>query len=128
MERVGTQIPARLIVRLLVGLLAGLAAGLAILATTASQARAQTQGAAALAFEVATIKPWGDTVTTIGGAAPRAQFHYVHPNSTNPLRGISGNRFTRVEAGKDQRTGGDSRHRSCGEADGELARRDLRPG
>jgi hypothetical protein len=49
---------------------------------------------APLAFEVATIKPLGDTIRVGARMIPRAQFHYVHEIPANPIRGIAGNRFT----------------------------------
>ena len=48
---------------------------------------------APLAFEVATIKPLGDTIPVGARTVPRAQFHYEHPKSSEPLRRITGNRF-----------------------------------
>jgi uncharacterized protein (TIGR03435 family) len=59
------------------------------LAAVSGAALAQTQ----LAFEVATIKPLGDTISVGARTVPRAQFHYEHPKSTEPLRRITGNRF-----------------------------------
>jgi uncharacterized protein (TIGR03435 family) len=67
--------------------------GLAILAAGALQARAQPQTEPPLAFEVATIKPLGDTIAIGGRSVSRANLRYDHP-PTDPLHGIGGNRFS----------------------------------